>query len=124
MMKEENLTDLLKNLQDILIKPLNIEERLPLEDIISKYVVDASLSATEQKIYYQLVIEFQIILSKSPSFQKALFTWDYLLDDRLQEYGLTRNVWDRIQIQAKKDPKIKAQYDKLVAKIDRILKKQ
>ncbi|MHA1225846.1 MAG: hypothetical protein ACTSPV_03810 [Candidatus Hodarchaeales archaeon] len=122
MMKEDNLTDSLEYLQELLAPKEELSDlKLPLDEIVSKYLVDSVLSPTEQKIYFQFAIEFQIILNKTSSYHEALYRWELILDDRLQEYGLTRDSWNKIKSRADKDSRVKLQHDKLLRKINHIL---
>jgi len=94
-----------------------------LENILPQPIIFSSLTPTEQKIYLQLAIEFQIILSKTFSYQEGLNRWSLLLEDRLQCYGLTRDTWDDIADQGNQDKQLKNQLQTLFQKITIILKK-
>jgi len=59
-------------------------------------IKDCELSATEQKVYLALSLEFQLILDKAPSFQMGAYHWNQILPDRLQKYGLTEEAWEKI----------------------------
>lgn len=130
MSKKKELNQTLKDLYELLIEPstqsqapIQLKSQLPLEVILPKPIVSSSLTPTEQKIYLQLAIEFQIILSKAFSYQEGLYRWSLLLDDRLQCYGLTRDAWDDIAAWGNQDRQLKTQLHTLIQKIITILEK-
>jgi len=59
-------------------------------------VPDITLTSTEQRVYLQLSLEFQIILEDAPSFQMGAYQWNLILPSRLQSYALTEETWERI----------------------------
>ena len=126
--KKSNQT--LKDLYELLIESstqsqdlIQLNSQLPLENIFPQPIISSSLTPTEQKIYLQLVIEFQIILSKTFSYQEGLYRWSLLLDDRLQCYGLTRDAWEDIADQGSQDKQLEVQLLHLFQKITNILEK-
>jgi len=56
------------------------------------------LSSTEQKLYLQLSLEFQMILENAPSFQMGAYQWNLILPSRLQSYALTEDAWERLSL--------------------------
>lgn len=59
-------------------------------------VPNIALSDTEQRVYLQLSIEFQMILEDAPSFQMGAYQWNLVLPSRLQSYALTEETWERL----------------------------
>lgn len=130
MSKKKELNQTLKDLYELLIEPstrsqdlIQLNSQLPLENIFPQPIISSSLTPTEQKIYLQLTIEFQIILSKTFSYQEGLYRWSLLLDDRLQCYGLTRDAWKDIGDRGNQDKQLKTQLHTLFQKIITILEK-
>ena len=121
--KKSNQT--LKDLYESLIESdlIQLNSQLPLEKILPQPIVSSALTPTEQKIYLQQAIEFQIILSKVFSYQEGLYRWSLLLDDRLQYYGLTRDAWGDIVARGNQDRQLKTQLQTLSQKITIILEK-
>ena len=130
MSRKKKLNRTLKDLDELLMKTsiqsqnsIQLTSHLPLEEILPQPIISSSLAPTEQKVYLQLAIEFQIILSKAFSYQGGLYLWSLLLDDRLQYYGLTRDAWDSIAIRGNQDKQLRRQLHTLIEKITIILKK-
>ena len=59
-------------------------------------VQNINLSRTEQRVYLQLSLEFQIILDDAPSFQMGAYQWNMILPSRLQTYALTEEGWETL----------------------------
>ncbi len=78
---------------------------LPLNTILQT-IEHPRLDPASQKVYYQLSVEFQIILDKAPNYREGVYRWNLLLPDRLQAYGLTNDAWNRISRIGDSDPKI------------------
>ena len=90
---------------------------LPLEFLFPQGVGNSLLPITEQKVYLQLSLEFRIILDKAPNYQEGMRNWSFVLPERLQAYGLTREVWDRISSTGDKDENLQNYLRLLVTKI-------
>jgi hypothetical protein len=98
---------------------LRVSSDVPLESIFPPSIPDASLPATEQKIYLQLSLEFRIILDRANNYQEGMQNWTMVLPDRLQTYGLNRETWDRIASLGDRDPQLQEQLKFLIRKIFR-----
>ena len=96
--------------------PIRISQDIPLEPIIPT-LDNVSLDPASQKEYFQLSIEFQIILNKASNYRQGVFRWNLLLPDRLQEYGLTEEAWQRIAAQGDADEKIQEHLNQLLQSI-------
>jgi len=59
-------------------------------------VQNITLSSTEQRVYLQLSLEFQIIIDNAPSFQMGAYEWNLILPSRLQSYALTKEGWESL----------------------------
>ncbi len=77
-----------------------------------------NLTSTEQKIYLQLSLEFQIILDGAPSFQMGAYKWNQLLPERLQLYGLTSEEWERISSIGDECEELQDQINQLIEKLE------
>jgi hypothetical protein len=97
--------------------PLRVGQNLPLERIFPPALQDINLSATEQNLYLQLSIEYHIVMDKAPSYQKGVYRWNQLLPERLQNYGLTLDGWERIVSLGDNNDLLQEQFDKLVKKM-------
>ncbi|MHA1449231.1 MAG: hypothetical protein ACTSP4_07410 [Candidatus Hodarchaeales archaeon] len=97
--------------------PVKVGQNLPLEQIFPPALTDVPLTATEQKVYLQLSIEFQIILDGAKNYRDGMYRWSLLLPDRLQEYGLTTDVWERIAKIGDSDPRMQEILRDLMNKI-------
>ena len=93
-----------------------ISQDIPLDPILPT-IKNASLDPASQKVYYQLSIEYQIILDRAPNYQEGVYRWNLLLPDRLQSYGLTEDAWQNISSVGDSDPKIQAQLSLILRKI-------
>ncbi len=93
-----------------------ISQDIPLDNIIPT-IEDVSLDPASQKVYFQLSIEFQIILNNASNYRQGLFRWNLLLPDRLQEYGLTVEAWKGIAAQGDADERIQEQLNRLLRSI-------
>ncbi|MHA2297218.1 MAG: hypothetical protein ACXAEU_04840 [Candidatus Hodarchaeales archaeon] len=78
---------------------------------------NVELPPTEQKVYLQLSLEFHKILEDAPSFQMGAYQWHQILPDRLQEYGLTIEVWERISSVGDNSDDLQDQLAKLIEKL-------
>lgn len=79
---------------------------------------NSQLTATEQKIYLKLSIEFQLIIDASPSFQMGAYHWNQILDKRLEKYGINQEEWERISSLGDNDTEIQDQLALLVEKLE------
>lgn len=82
-------------------------------------VKDCDLSATEQKVYLALSLEFQIILDKAPSFQMGSYQWNQILPDRLQKYGLTEDIWVKISTIGDNCESLQEELAKLIEELEK-----
>ncbi|MFX0086293.1 MAG: hypothetical protein ACFFAU_11475 [Candidatus Hodarchaeota archaeon] len=96
--------------------PKRVSQDIPLDSIIPT-IDNVSLDPASQKVYFQLSIEYQIILDKAPNYQEGVYRWKLLLPDRLQSYGLTEDVWKRISAIGDLDDKIQEHLNYLLKKI-------
>lgn len=78
------------------------------------------LTPTEQKLYLQLSLEFQIVLDNTPSFQMGAYKWYQMLPERLQVYGLTNEEWERISNLGDNCDEIQDQLNELIEKMEKI----
>ncbi|UCE12574.1 MAG: hypothetical protein JSV04_10305 [Candidatus Heimdallarchaeota archaeon] len=78
------------------------------------------LTRTEQKLYLQLSLEFQIIMDHAPSFQMGAYKWNKLLPSRLQMYGMTFEEWDRISGMGDNNQEMQDQLAQLLERLERI----
>lgn len=78
------------------------------------------LTPTEQKLYLQLSLEFQIVLDNTPSFQMGAYKWYQMLPERLQIYGLTNVEWERISNLGDNCDEIQDQLNELIVKMEKI----
>lgn len=100
---------------------IQLSTKLPLESIFPQPSLSSHLTPTEQKIYLQLVIEFQIILNKAFSYHEGIYRWNLILDDRLQCYGLTREAWEHIAAKGDQDKLLQLQLHRLIQKITNVM---
>ena len=98
-------------------KPKKVSQNLPLEHLFPPPLEGASLDAASLKVYFQLSIEFQIILDKAQNYQEGALRWSIILPDRLQEYGLTEDSWQKISSLGDSDPIIQQQLSLLMKRI-------
>ncbi|MHA2202726.1 MAG: hypothetical protein ACW991_03475 [Candidatus Hodarchaeales archaeon] len=96
--------------------PTRISQDIPLEPLIPT-LDNVSLDPASQKVYFQLSIEFQIILNKASNYRQGVFRWNLLLPDRLQEYGLTIEAWQKIAAKGDADEKIQEHLNQLLRSI-------
>lgn len=96
--------------------PTHISQDIPLDSLFP-ILEDVSLDPASQKVYFQLSIEFQIILNKASNYRQGMYRWNLLLPDRLQEYGLTEEAWQMIAAQGDADEKIQEQLNKMLRAI-------
>lgn len=118
----------LEELYELLMEPpkqlkskIQLSSQLPLENIFPQPILSSPLTPTEQKIYLQLIIEFQIILNNAFSYHEGVYLWNLILDDRLQCYGLIRDAWEHIAAQCDQDKLLQLQLHQLLQKITSIL---
>ncbi|MFX1283368.1 MAG: hypothetical protein ACFFB5_06920 [Promethearchaeota archaeon] len=76
------------------------------------------LSPTEQKLYLQLSLEFQIVMDHAPSFQVGAYKWNKLLPERLAMYGITSEEWERISTIGDNNDEIQDQLVELVERLN------
>jgi hypothetical protein len=93
--------------------PTRISQDIPLDSIFP-ILENVSLDPASQKVYFQLSIEFQIILNKASNYRQGMFRWNLLLPERLQEYGLTEEAWQKIAAKGDADEKIQEQLNKIL----------
>ncbi len=98
------------------LAPKRVSQDIPLEDIFP-IIENVSLDPASQKVYFQLSIEFQLILNKASNYRQGLFRWNLLLPERLQEYGLTEEAWQKIAAMGDGDEKIQEQLNRLLKSI-------
>lgn len=96
---------------------VRLYNNLPLEFLFPYGVSQSTLPVTEQKVYLQLSLEYLIIMNKAPNFQDGQRNWFTVLPERLQFYGLSRDVWDRISHDGDRDLKLQEELKKLMKKI-------
>jgi hypothetical protein len=96
--------------------PTRISQDVPLESLFPT-LENVSLDPASQKVYFQLSIEFQIILNKASNYRQGMFRWNLLLPDRLQEYGLTEEAWHIIAAQGDADERIQEHLNKILRAI-------
>ncbi|MHA1970000.1 MAG: hypothetical protein ACW964_19680 [Candidatus Hodarchaeales archaeon] len=92
---------------------LRISFNLPSGIIFPLPIAELELTPTEQKLYLQLSLEFQKVLDDAPSFQMGAFHWHQILPERLQRYGLTTEVWERISVIGDNNDEIQEQLSQL-----------
>lgn len=97
--------------------PIQLFTDLPLEFLFPNGVDDSILPITEQKLYLQLSLEFRIILDRSSSFHEGMQRWSIILPERLQNYGLTKDAWDRISAIGDRDSRLQEQLNGLILRI-------
>lgn len=90
-----------------------MSQDIPLDSIIPT-IDGVSLDPASQKVYFQLSIEFQIILNNASNYREGLSRWKVLLPDRLQNYGLTEDAWEKITQQGDTDEKIQEHLTNLI----------
>jgi hypothetical protein len=93
-----------------------VSQNLPLESLFPT-IDDVDLDPASQRVYYQLSVEFQIILNKAGNYREGLYRWNLILPDRLQEYGLTKEAWEKICSIGDGDPRIQSQLNYLLGRI-------
>ena len=128
LLDEKFLDDSIAIMKELTINPqkhrlrtIKLSNQLPLDYIFPAPLLSSSLTPTEQKIYLQLAIEFDMIQSKTISYQEGAYSFDQIVDDRLQHYGLTRDTWDDIASRGDQDRQLQYQFHKLTEKINKIL---
>ena len=77
-------------------------------------VPNIPLSDTEQRVYLQLSLEFNLILDDAPSFQMGAYQWNLILPSRLQSYALTEEAWERLSAVGDNSEELQNQIAKLV----------
>ncbi len=93
-----------------------VSQNIPLDAILPT-IKNATLDPASQKVYFQLSIEYQIILDKAPNYQEGAYSWNTILPDRLQSYGLTEDTWDKISSIGDNDKAIQEHLSQLLKKI-------
>ncbi|MHA2246953.1 MAG: hypothetical protein ACXADY_18555 [Candidatus Hodarchaeales archaeon] len=94
-----------------------ISQDIPLESIMPKKLEGVSLDPASLRVYFQLSIEFQIILDKSANYRDGLYSWNLLLPERLQSYGLTNDSWKIISSVGDSDKEIQKHLTILIKKL-------
>ena len=89
---------------------------LPLE-FLFPHLEHTTLDPASLKVYFQLAIEYQIILKNAKDYQEGAYRWNIILPDRLQEYGLTLDAWNKISSIGDNDPIIQGELKKILAAI-------
>lgn len=97
--------------------PMRLYTDLPLEFLFPQGVSNSVLPITEQKVYLQLSLEFRIILNKATNYQDGMRNWVFILQERLQSYGLTKENWDRISAIGDQDQALQNYLELLISKI-------
>ncbi|MHA1978230.1 MAG: hypothetical protein ACW98F_07115 [Candidatus Hodarchaeales archaeon] len=115
------MNDLIFNPQKQKLNTVKLSNQLPLEYIFPDPLPSSKLTPTEQKIYLQLAIEFDMIQRKTISFREGKYSFSQIIDDRLQHYGLTRDTWDDIASRGDQDKQLQYQFHQLTEKIQKIL---
>ena len=77
------------------------------------------LTSTEQKLYLQLSLEYQIIIDGAPSFQMGAYKWNKVLPQRLEMYGITSEEWERISGIGDENNEIQDQLQQLIEKLEK-----
>ena len=90
-----------------------VSQNLPLEFLFPN-LENSTLDPASLKVYFQLAVEYQIIVKSASSFQEGMSHWSLLLPDRLQEYGLTLDAWERISSVGDNDPIIQGELQKIM----------
>lgn len=96
---------------------VSLDVPLPLESIFPNISEPVGLDPASLKVYFQLSIEFQILLDKAPNYREGVYRWQLLLPDRLQEYGLTNDVWKRISRVGDSDEVIQKHLKELIRRV-------
>ncbi len=79
----------------------------------------SNLTPTEQKVYLQLSLEYQIVMENAPSFQMGAYKWNKLLPERLEMYGITFDEWERISTIGDDNDEIQDQLSVLVERLEK-----
>ena len=90
-----------------------VSQNLPLE-FLFPHLENATLDPASLKVYFQLAVEYQIILSNASTYQEGIYNWSLHLPDRLQEFGLTLDGWDKISSVGDNDPMIQSEFRKIM----------
>jgi len=93
-----------------------VSQNIPLDSILPT-IENAVLDPASLKVYFQLSIEYQIILDKASNYQEGAYSWNMILPDRLQSYGLTEDTWDKISSIGDNDQAIQKHLSQLLKKI-------
>lgn len=94
----------------------HISRNLPLE-FLFPHLENLTLDPASLKVYFQLAVESQIIVTNARSFQEGMYRWSLILPDRLQEYGLTLDAWEKIRSIGDNDPIIQGELRKIMEAI-------
>ncbi len=111
-------SDLVGKLSDLGItaSQKRVSQNIPLEYLFPS-LPNVTLDPASLKLYFQLSVEFQIILNNASSYHEGVQKWSLLLPDRLQEYGLTEDVWNGISRLGDRDPLIQAELTKILQRL-------
>ena len=74
------------------------------------------ISATEQRVYLQLSLEFNKILDDAPSFQMGAYQWNQILPLRLRRFAISPENWDIISNVGDNSEELQAQLADLIEK--------
>ncbi len=98
--------------------PTTRPSKSPLNAELPPHIADVPLSAAEQRIYFQLSMEYQIIINKATTFDEGVYNWNLLLPQRLQTYRLTQDAWNKIAAVGDSNEKMQKELQKLIDKLD------
>ncbi len=75
------------------------------------------ISATEQRVYLQLSLEYTKILDDAPSFQMGAYQWNQILPLRLQRFAISPEDWETISHIGDNSDELQAQLADLVEQL-------
>ena len=98
-----------------------MEEDLPEVELPKIYdfpppIPGVGISATEQRLYLQLSIEFTKILNDAPSFQMGAYQWNQILPSRLQRFAISPENWEKISRVGDNSEELQSQLADLIEK--------
>ncbi|MFW9780138.1 MAG: hypothetical protein ACFFE8_14920 [Candidatus Heimdallarchaeota archaeon] len=102
---------------DFHLTPISLNVPFPLESIFPSIHEPIALDAASLKVYFQLALEFQIVLDEAANYREGVHRWQLLLPDRLQQYGLTEDAWERISRVGDSDDVIQNYLNKLIKRV-------
>ena len=77
------------------------------------------LTPTEQKIYLRLAIEFKRLADGSENYLIAANKWSQSLSQRLAQFGITTDEWDRISAIGDNSTEIQDQVKDLIKQLEK-----